>query len=195
MPHRFDPSHLAELDRPDRAEWQSVDAFLKLVEPRTGFVYADIGCGTGYFAIPVAELILPDGKVYGLDVQPEMIEEFRRRVHARELANAIALLSKEQKLPLPNESVDGSWTANAFHEFEAPLALLYEVSRILKPGGRALVIDWKPIETPMGPPLEERVTANRIREALRAAGFSNIREHEVYRYHSVVEGAKRGGKR
>ena len=88
-----------------------------------------------------------------------------------------------------------SWTANAFHEFEAPLALLYEVSRILKPGGRALVIDWKPIETPMGPPLEERVPVERIREALRAAGFASVREHGIYRFHNVVEATKRGGKR
>ncbi len=195
MPHKFDPTHRAELDRPDRAEWQPVAAFLELLRPSAGGAYADVGCGVGYFAIPVAQRIAPDGKVYALDVEPTMLEELRRRLREKGVTNVVPLLSKEQKLPLPDASVDGLWSVDTFHEFEAPLALLYEVSRVLRPGGRVWLVDWKPTETPSGPPLEMRVPVERIRESLRAAGFQSVRERGVYRYHNVVEGAKRGGKR
>ncbi len=194
-PHKFDPSHVGELDRPDRGQWQPVGTFLDLLRPHAGGTYADVGCGAGYFAIPVAERIRPDEKVYGLDVQPEMLEELRRRVHARGLTNVVPLLSREQKLPLPTAGIDDAWSVNTFHEFDAPLALLYEIARILRPGGKVWLVDWKPIETPMGPPLEERVPVERIVEALKAAGFTKIREHAVYAYHNVVEGSRPGGKR
>jgi len=166
-----------------------------VLQPRAGGVYADIGAGTGYFAFPVAERVAPDGKVYALDVEPATIEELRRRAHTRGVTNVAPLLSKEQRIPLPNEGVDDAWSVNTFHEFEAPLAILYEVSRILRRGGKVFLVDWKPIETPMGPPLEERVPVERIREALRAAGFASVREHGLYRFHNVVEATKRGGKR
>ena len=195
MPHKFDPAHVQELDRPDRQTWQRVDGLLDVVRPHPGAAYADVGCGTGYFAIPAARRVAPDGKVYGLDVQTEMLEELRRRARAGGLTNVIPLLSEENRIPLPSAGIEAAWSVNTFHEFEAPLALLYETSRILSPGGKAFLVDWKPIDTPMGPPLEERVPAERIKEALKAAGFTAIREHRIYAYHHVVEGAKRGGKR
>jgi len=195
MPHKFDPAHVEELDRPDRQTWQPAAALLDAVDPGQGSAYADLGCGTGYFAIPAAKRVAPSGKVYGLDVQPAMLDELRSRAKQEGVTNLIALQSEESRIPLPAAGLEAVWSVNTFHELEAPLALLYETFRILAPGGKAFLVDWKPIETPMGPPMEERVPADRIKEALKAAGFTAIREHRLYAYHHVVEGAKRGGKR
>lgn len=187
MAHKFDPQNIAKLDNPERGRWQSIDAFLKVLKPWAGMVYADIGCGPGYFTLPVAEYVGPGGKIYAIDTQPEMLEEIECRAQAKRLINVITVRSSEREIPLLPSCVDAACLANAFHELEAPVPSLREIKRILKPGGRLIVIDWKPIESPIGPPLSERVPLKMIYEALRAAGFEHLREHAVYPYHHVVE--------
>lgn len=187
MPHKFDPANVGNLDRPDRAEWQPVGAFLDLLRPREGGEYADLGCGAGYFTIAVAERIGPRGTVYALDVQPEMLRELRARIRERELDNILPILSRERELPLPDGAIEALWTANTFHELDAPFEVMLEVRRVLRRDGRAFVIDWKREETPVGPPVEERVGVADVLETLRRAKFREIREHDVYPHHHVVE--------
>lgn len=190
MPHKFDPAHLAELDRPDRAEWQGIDAFLAILEPKEGGAYADLGCGVGYFSFPVAERIGPRGTMYALDVQPAMLKEVRRRAKERGLTNVLPILSSEREIPLPNASVDALWTVNTFHEMEAPLDILRETRRVLRRAGRVVVIDWKKEETPMGPPLEERIPAAVIVRTLEEARFQDVGQLDAYPYHAIIVGTR-----
>ncbi len=187
MPHKFDPKNVERLDNPERARWQSVEKFLELLQPWAGMSYADIGCGVGYFTLPVAERIGSHGRVYAVDIQAEMLEELARRAHARGLSNILTVRCTDREIPITSDSVDACCLANAFHELENPSVFLREIHRLLKPGGRFFVIDWKPIETPMGPPLSERVPLERLMENVRAAGFVRLREHEIYPYHYVLE--------
>jgi len=191
MPHKFDPKNIEKLDDPERARWQSVEAFLDVLQPRAGMSYADIGCGSGYFTLPVAERIGPEGKIYAVDLLPEMLQELERRAQAKGLKNIITVRSSEQEIPLPEACVDAAYSINLFHELEAPGVFLREVRRILKPDGSLFLIDWKPIETPMGPPLDVRVSLETLLEVLQAAGFERLREHGIYPYHSGVEGVKK----
>ncbi len=186
--HKFDPRHMARLDHPGRARWQPVEPFLELLHPRPGMVFADVGSGPGYFALAVAGKIGAMGTVYGIDVQPQMLEELERRARARGLRNVVPVRSGERGIPLPDIVADAACTANTFHELESPAALLDEIRRILKPGCRLFVIDWKPVGTPVGPPVRVRVAAETIRKAMREAGFVGLREHPIYPYHHVVEG-------
>ncbi|MFQ6090896.1 MAG: class I SAM-dependent methyltransferase [Candidatus Bipolaricaulia bacterium] len=148
--HKFGLKNVARLDTPERACWQSIAAFLEVLQPQVGMAYADIGCGPGYFTLPVAERVGPEGRVYAVDIQPEMLAELARRAQARGLANVAAVRCSEREIPLPDASVDAACLANAFHELEAPAVFLKDVRRVLRPGGRLIVIDWKPMETPGG---------------------------------------------
>jgi len=193
--HKFEAEKIAKLDDPERARWQSLEAFLELLSPWEGMVYADIGCGPGYFTLPVAERVGAAGRVYALDIQPEMLAELERRARARGLENVRPLRCGERELPLPSASVDAACLANVFHELEAPVAFLSEVRRILRPGGRLILIDWKPIETPMGPPPGERVPPEAVGQALREAGFVRWKEHDIYPFHYVIEAFRKGEER
>lgn len=190
MPHKFDPKNIEKLDDPERARWQSVEAFLEILQPQPGMTCADVGCGSGYFTLPIAERIGPDGKVYAIDLLPEMLEELERRVQSRGLKNVITVRSSEREIPLPEACVDAACLVNNFHELEMPVEFLQEIRRILKQNGQLFLIDWKPIETPMGPPLNVRVSLEMLFDALQAAGFEHLREHRIYLYHHVVEGVK-----
>jgi len=187
MAHKFDHRNIERLDNPQRVQWQSPERFLELVRPWAGMSYADIGCGVGYFTFPVAERVGPQGTIYAVDIQPEMLEELARRARARGLNNVITVQCFEREIPLASACVDAACLANTFHELEDPVAFLHEICRILKPGGRLFVIDWKAIETPMGPPLRERVSAETVSQALQTVGFSQLREHPIYPYHYVLE--------
>lgn len=190
MRHKFDPKNIGRLDTPERAQWQSLEAFLEILGPWADMAYADIGCGPGYFTLPVAERVGPQGKIYAIDLQPEMLQELERRAQAKGLKNVITVRSSEREIPLSSSCVDAACLANAFHELEEPVSFLREAQRILKSSGRLIVIDWKPIETPMGPPLSERVPLQTILEALQMAGFRRWHEHAIYPYHHVVEAIK-----
>lgn len=187
MSRKFDPKNIERLDNPERARWQSVEKFLELVRPWAGMSYADIGCGVGYFTLPVAERIGPTGRVYAVDIQPEMLEELARRASARGLSNILTVRCTEREIPIASASIDVCCLANVFHELESPDVFLREIHRLLKPGGRVFVIDWKAIETPVGPPLSERVPIEKLREHVRAAGFMQLREHNIYPYHHMLE--------
>ena len=190
MPHKFDPAHMAELDREDRREWQSPRILLDLARVRPGMATADVGCGIGYFAIPAAKRVGSKGMVFAIDTEADMLRELRRRLRAGKIANVRPVQSAEQEIPLPDACADVAWSVNTFHEFEDSVALLREVRRLLRPGGSVLLVDWKPIDTPMGPPLEVRVSAREISRALRAAGFTGVSERRVYAYHTVVVGRR-----
>lgn len=187
MGHKFNPEHAERLLRPERAEVQPVEPLVQLLDPKPGERHADVGCGPGYFALPVAERVRPDGRVYALDISPEMLAMCRERARARGLdAVVVALQNDEHKLPLNDDSLDGAWLANVFHELDDPVALLGELRRALKPGGRLVVVDWKPVEMEIGPPLEHRVPVEAVVRALREAGFEAIREHALYEHHYAV---------
>lgn len=188
MSHKFDPANLERLLREERAEWQSVERFLELLRPEPGKHYADIGCGPGYFTLPVAKRVRPGGKVYAIDIEPQMLEACAQRAKDQGIEDVvIPIRSTESRIPLGDQSVDAAWLANVFHELEAPVEFLREVGRILRPGGRLILIDWKPIETPAGPPIEHRVPLETLLQVLREAGFDALKTYEIYPYHHVVE--------
>ena len=191
MSRKFDPARGEKLLREERARFQPVEPLLELLDPKPGGRYADIGCGPGYFTLPVAERVRPDGRVYALDISPEMLAMCAERARERGLDSVVVTLQNdEHKLPLDDEGVEGAWLANVFHELEAPLEFLKEVRRVLRPGGRIIVVDWKPIAMDFGPPLEHRVPLEAVLEALREAGFARLASHDVYPYHYVVLGER-----
>ena len=160
------------LDRPERAEWQKPDEVVSLLELRPGTVVADIGAGTGYFAFRIADEVGPAGKVYGVDLQPEMIDTLRGRVAEGGATNVVPVQSGPVDTTLPDAGVDLVFINNVTHEFDDLDAGLREHARILKPGGRLIVVDWKPDRTDVGPPPDHRLPPEKLIRAARAAGFS-----------------------
>lgn len=188
MNRKFDPADGERLLREERAEFQPVEPLLRLLDPQPGGRYADVGCGPGYFTLPVAERVRPDGKVYALDISPEMLAMCRKRARERGLDDVVVTLQNDEyTIPLVDASVDGAWLANVFHELEAPRELLKEIRRILRPQGQLIVIDWKRMEMEMGPPLEQRTPLEVVLLELGKAGFDALRVHNLYTYHYVVE--------
>ena len=131
---------------------------------------ADVGAGTGYFALPWRAPSLPAGQVFAVDVQPEMLQHLRARL---EPGLPVVLVEGDAaRTTLKDGSVDLVLLANVWHEVDDQAAVLVEAARILRPGGRVAILDWRTdVQQPPGPPLEHRIAASDVRGTLRAKGW------------------------
>ena len=125
-----------------------------------GDTVADIGAGTGYFSLPIAEAVGPEGKVYAVDAQAEMLslpeaeDRSGRHTGTSSLVHATA-----EKTGLPSSSCDLYLLANVWHELDDCDAAVREARRALKPGGNVAILDWRPdVEPEHGPPLAHRLS-------------------------------------
>ena len=134
MTRKFDPSNKDALISSQRQ--QSLDSFhvMSLIPLRPYHVVADVGCGPGYFAVPMGKHVF-DGKVFALDVQQEMLDATKEELERVHLTNVDLVLSKENKLTLDDDSLDGALLAFVLHEADSPPKLLKEVRRCLRKGG------------------------------------------------------------
>lgn len=184
--HKFDPTHRAHLDSPERRAYLDPDAILAAFGVKAGMRLADIGTGVGFFARPAARLVGPRGRVYAVDVSPEMLDDLRARLKAEKLANVEAFRSTEDRVPLPDRCVDLVFLACVLHELDGPATLL-EARRILKPRGTLAVVDWKKIDQEEGPPKEHRLDEAEAAAVLRDAGFAPERTFEAGPYHYGIQ--------
>ncbi len=189
MPHKFNPEFADRLDSEERRSIQPPEKIFEIIDFRDKGVIVDIGAGTGYFSIPLA-LKFPKSLVYCLDIQDEMLRILKEKVERLNLKNVRILKSEENKLPLGDNTADVVIMAHVFHELENPVKMFDEVKRILKENGEFVVIDWKPIPTDFGPPLEERKDVSELLSILNRFGFKEPKEFDIYEYQYVVVSRK-----
>ncbi|MGR8918336.1 MAG: class I SAM-dependent methyltransferase [Gammaproteobacteria bacterium] len=158
------------LERPTREAEERTDLLLAALDVRPGDVVADIGAGTGYFTLPLAQRV-GDGRVYAVDLQPEMLAIVRRRAADAGLDNIELVLASETDPRLPPASLDRVLLVDAYHEFSYPREVMQRVLEALRPDGRVYLVEYR-AEDPAVPikPLHKMSEAQARRE-LAAAGF------------------------
>ena len=171
---KFDMAKLERLNDPGRFDTLPPDVFWSalgsLSDART---IVEVGAGTGLFAAAFAARA-PEATVYAADTADEMLEWMR--AHRPEVADGrvVPLKASETRVPLADGVADAVYMINLHHELAEPAASYAEAFRLLRPGGRLLVADWAPRDTPKGPPQEVRVNAGDLEALLLAAGFTGI---------------------
>ena len=144
---------------------------------------ADFGCGYGTFTIPAARMI--SGKIYALDIEPEMIKAVKRKAKALNLSNVEAILRDfiSDGSGLSDGSMDYVFLFNVLHG-EKPEQLLKEAYRILKFGGKVGIIHWNyDATTPRGPPMDIRSRPEQCRSWAESVGFIFEQKIDLKLYH------------
>lgn len=171
--HKFKPDNWERLVSADRRALIDPDRFVEHLGITPGAAVADVGAGPGFFTVPLAEQVGASGTVYALDVAPRMIDVLGTR---RLPPQVQVRLSGERSLPIPDASVDLAFMAFVLHELEDPHALLADVKRALRHGGRLVVVEWVRRAEEMGPPVHERLAPSATERMLRDAGFTVARD-------------------
>jgi predicted methyltransferase len=174
--HRFsDAERWAHVfDDPKRDAWQKPHEVIQALALKPDAVVADIGAGTGYFAARLARM-LPNGKVYAVDVEPDMVKYLAERAGKEKLVNLIALAGTADDALLP-EKADVILLVDVYHHIDRRDRYFRRLRESLKPGGRLAVIDFR-MDSPAGPPRSARIAPERVVAELKAAGYSLSQEH------------------
>ncbi|MCW2278395.1 class I SAM-dependent methyltransferase [Heliophilum fasciatum] len=185
--HKFNPEQLAKLENPERRRKLPPEAIVQLMQVQAGDQVADIGAGIGYVAIPLGHAVGANGKVFACDTSPAMLEA-GQALTPSELKQIEWKLSEESRLPIDDHCCQAAVLVAVYHELHEPAAMLQELRRILAPGGRLLIVDWKAEATLSGPPLNHRVAAATVIKQLENAGFLYIIEMPDFAEHYAISG-------
>jgi len=186
---KFDPGKLAKLNDPKRLKILNPEVVWAKADLKDPEVLVDIGAGTGFFALPFSRK-MKMGKVYACDISEELVAWMENNLPVESRGRIIPLKMEESSVPLPDGIADLVYMINLHHELEEPGMVIKESLRLLRDGGKLMIIDWKKEETPEGPPLAIRVTEEIIESQMLECGLTNIEKHAVLPYHTFLLGEK-----
>ena len=175
---KFNPDNMQVLVSPERRQAIDTDALLTGLPITPRNVVADIGCGPGFLTLPLARY-LTEGRVHALDIQQKMLDAVQRSLDAEDLTNTAVALSKENRLPLDDNALDGALLAFVLQEAHDPDALLGEVQRCLNDNGWIAVLEWHKRDMDYGPPIARRINPETMQAKLRNLGFQTSEHHEL----------------
>lgn len=176
-------------DDPARDAWQKPHEVIQALNLAASAVVADIGSGTGYFSIRLAHFV-PKGRVFGADIEPDMVKYLADRAKRDGLANVTAVAGRPDDPRLPAK-VDLVLMVDVYHHVADRSQYFRRLRNSLKPGGRVAVIDFKQ-DSPIGPPASERITPDRVKAELGSAGYVLAQEHGFlpHQYFLIFRAAK-----
>ena len=158
------------LEREERQREENTSLLLKNLAVKPGMFIADIGAGSGYHSALLSKMV-GSGKVFAVDVEPEMIAYLNERIKKEKLSRIVPVLSTEQKVSLPENTIDMMLLVDVYHEFSYPYEMALSMRSALKPGGKLVLVEFRsedstvPIKT-----IHKMSEAQAIKE-FKAAGF------------------------
>ena len=161
-------------DDPARDDWQKPHEVIQALKLAPDAVVADIGAGTGYFAVRLAHMT-PKGRVYAVDTEPDMVKYLGERAQKSGLTNLVPVQGAPADPKLPGK-VDLVLLVDVYHHIEQRAAYFRKLAGALKPGGVVAIIDFTK-ESPVGPPPGSRIAASAVKAEMTAAGYALATEH------------------
>ncbi len=152
-----------------------------------GWHVADLGCGsTGHFVIPAAQLVGADGKVYAVDIRRDVLEHLEKTIKQEQLFNIQTVWSDIDvygAAKIPDQSLDLCLLINNLFLSQNKPAMIREMARLTKPGGRIVIVEWKAEATPIGPSLDHRLTIEQSKSICESEYLEFLEEIEVGHSH------------
>ena len=186
---KFDTEKLEKLNNPERLNnippgfiWEKLGVY----NPGT---VVDLGAGTGFFSLRFARIPGVD-KVYAMDIADVMVDYMKENI-APHHKNIEPLKMNESSLPLPDNTAGVLIMINLHHELHEPLKILEECVRVLKPGGKLAIVDWKKKLTDHGPPIEKRYGTQSVSQQLQEVSFQSVKIYEDLPEHFLVTASNR----
>ena len=162
------------LERPERERQERTDLLIAGLILSDDFVVADIGAGTGFFTFPIAQRV-PKGKVFAVDIQPEMLDRIARRKVLENVVNVETVLGEKEDPKLPNNQIDLAFIVDAYHEFSFPREMGERLKESLRPGGQLVLVEYR-AEDPRVPIKRlHKMSEVQVKQEMAAIGLDWVR--------------------
>ncbi len=165
------------LIRPERDQEENATESFEKLGLKPGMVACDLGCGNGYWTLPMARDVGAKGIIYAVDIQREMLQKLRQRADRFDLKNIRPVLGTIDDPKIPVGELDLVLMVDVYHEFSHPVSMLWEIRRSLKPDGVIALLEYRE-EDPTVPikPLH-KMSKRQIMKEYEANGFQLVREY------------------
>lgn len=176
----------AWLERPEREQEEAPSMAIAALNIRPGQVIADIGAGSGYYTLRLADAVGARGRVYATDIQPEMLTLIKNKIDAASPANVELILGTETDARLPAAAVDMALMVDVYHELAQPQTFLRSVKGALKPDGRLVLIEFRKEDASVPIRAEHKMSVREARMELEAEGFRFDRVIDVLPWQHIL---------
>jgi SAM-dependent methyltransferase len=184
--HKFNPANVERLLGEERRRLLEPQEVLSAARISLAQTVVDLGCGPGYFSLPAARIVGEGGRVYAVDVQPEMVDLCRARAAEAGLHQLETVQSTEGEVPLAGGIADRVFVAFVLHEADDQQAFLCEAARLLKPGGEIAVVEWHKKDGSPGPPAGLRISPDDVKAIAEHAGLRPLGSRDLNEHHYMV---------
>ncbi len=148
------------------------------LQVKPGMVVCDMGCGNGYHTLPLAAMVGEKGKIFAVDVQPEMIEMLRQNITRKELKNIEPIVGLYHDPKLPPNTCDMVLLVDVYHEFSHPVQMLAGMRAALKPDGLLVLVEFRAEDDAVPIKPEHKMSKAQIHKEMNANGFELKREFD-----------------
>jgi arsenite methyltransferase len=180
--HSDPKSYIGALEDPKRDLYQKPQEVVEALGLKPGEVIADIGAGSGYFTFRLAHHVGQTGKIYAVDVSPNMILHINRRTRELKATNVVSILADPDDPLLPEGSVNRFFFSDSWHHIDNQTKYLSLMKQMLKPGGEIIMIDFHKKELPVGPPMQMKIAREDLIKQMETNGFRLTKEHSFLPY-------------
>lgn len=175
-------SYIAHLESASRVAELRIDTVLeKLALPTDAWV-GDLGCGPGAFALAFAKAC-PEGVVLASDIEPRQLDVLNAKLRSSSVRNVVPVLAVEDDPRFPPASLDVVFVADTYHHLEDRVAYMRRLGKVLKPGGRLVILDYKPGKLDVGPPPEHKLKSGEMEGELIGAGWRRVERFDTHPFH------------
>lgn len=165
------------LIRPERDDEENVgEAFTKL-GLRSGMTVVDMGCGNGFWTLPIAKAVGEGGRVLAVDIQPEMLGKLMQRGARNKRKNIEPILGKVDDPRLPENEVDLVLMVDVYHEFSHPESMLWSIRRSLEPDGVIALLEFREEDPAVPIKPRHKMSKRQILKEFQANGLKLVREY------------------
>jgi arsenite methyltransferase len=180
--HQDSKAYISFLEDPQRDAYQKPHEVIMALGLREGEIVADIGAGSGYFALRLAHHVGDKGRVYAVDINPDMIVYLNRRIRDMQLKNVVTVLAAPDDPLLMDASIDRFFICDTWHHVQSQEQYLALMKKMLKPGGQIIMIDFHKKELPVGAPMEMKIAREDLVRQMESNGFKLAKEHTFLPY-------------
>jgi ubiquinone/menaquinone biosynthesis C-methylase UbiE len=166
------------LVRESREREEECTKLLAALDIKNGQTVCDLGCGNGFYTLKLAKLVGPQGTVWAVDIQPEMLQLLEERAEARGVPNLKSALGTATSPNLPEGQLDLVLLVDVYHEFSHPEEMLAEIRKSLAPTGRVALVEYRAEDRNVPIKPLHKMSQRQVMKEYKGNGFKLVGQYD-----------------